>query len=826
MYHTTVCSFISGIEEGVFYSNLQKQTSTQVGPPVSYENLASLLKNISQNNPEFKNVDILFEYNPPMYGGYCDVVIVGQKKGIPAAYFIELKDWNNVSCVSWKTNDGIHIDYRGNATEHPAAQVKGYVEACQNTHSAFVAPYGNPPVTKGGVFFTAMSLDDPAAGKSWKNDEFNDLTSEYQVWGTDNNSKNAFKDDIISIIDQKDFRFCNAFIQGYFKQSKNLHERLGQALDAVLHGSQDGVFLPFANLVNEQEIAYKNILTQIKNAILENSPKKHVFVIKGQPGSGKTAVAANLLIGALRISRENDVNGNIIFTSSSTNSATWKSALRVKGLKHILKLSNKINPGLHGGKQPTYMQLFAPEFRDLLLPPDDGQNNPPEKFDASKWREIFDVVRTHKIKDLEEYLSCQLEENMYHCVICDEAHSLVKRFNDETGEAIDSSRIGGWYPAAGPQAYYIIYSSKVSVFLMEDAQGIQDREKTKVEDIEKYATYLNAEYHFIELKEQFRCGGSREYIDWVSTLTNESPLKNHKDWKDKFHTSIVDYPAELDKFLVEKINQGNMVRLLSTYSVPWITKNLSVSAKATLDFSQMDFYFKDGDGQGNPWGKCWNSPGQFIVPTTNVNMLTNSLFEVGYPQEIRGWDFDYLGILWLDDLVWREEGGWGIRANMTEDAPFRGKEAGPWFGPFQDDAVASSRKAAEKEFNSLKKSMNNEINSLKKSLKALNSSLGNLERRLSRCNRIDVQRELQQQITEIKNDISFTEEKLKEKESKWQEFLTVDKIIFKHPDFPKVNELIDGLFRIYRILLTRALKGNVIYVKDPETRDHLRDLLK
>ena len=56
--------------------------------------------------------------------------------------------------------------------------------------------------------------------------------------------------------------------------------------------------------------------------------------------------------------------------------------------------------------------------------------------------------------------------------------------------------------------------------------------------------------------------------------------------------------------------------------------------------------------------------------------------------------------------------------------------------------------------------------------------------------------------------------------------MTVNRIFFKHPDFPELNNLIDIQLRIYRILLTRALKGNVIYVKDPETREHLRDLLK
>ena len=48
----------------------------------------------------------------------------------------------------------------------------------------------------------------------------------------------------------------------------------------------------------------------------------------------------------------------------------------------------------------------------------------------------------------------------------------------------------------------------------------------------------------------------------------------------------------------------------------------------------------------------------------------------------------------------------------------------------------------------------------------------------------------------------------------------------KNTEYPQLRKLFVTMFRIYRILLTRALKGNVIYVKDPETREHLRELLK
>ncbi len=44
---------------------------------------------------------------------------------------------------------------------------------------------------------------------------------------------------------------------------------------------------------------------------------------------------------------------------------------------------------------------------------------------------------------------------------------------------------------------------------------------------------------------------------------------------------------------------------------------------------------------------------------TGSRMADDSLCEVGCPYAIRGFDYDYVGILWLDDLRWRL-GKWEI----------------------------------------------------------------------------------------------------------------------------------------------------------------------
>ena len=51
-------------------------------------------------------------------------------------------------------------------------------------------------------------------------------------------------------------------------------------------------------------------------------------------------------------------------------------------------------------------------------------------------------------------------------------------------------------------------------------------------------------------------------------------------------------------------------------------------------------------------------------------MNTNPLNEVGCPYVVRGFDYDYLGVLWLDDLVWRGN-RWSIQLNSVHETAIK-----------------------------------------------------------------------------------------------------------------------------------------------------------
>ena len=55
-------------------------------------------------------------------------------------------------------------------------------------------------------------------------------------------------------------------------------------------------------------------------------------------------------------------------------------------------------------------------------------------------------------------------------------------------------------------------------------------------------------------------------------------------------------------------------------------------------------------------------------------MHEDPLCEVGCPYAVRGFDFDYIGLLWLSDLVWRN-GNWEINPDDIFETGFSRKLA-------------------------------------------------------------------------------------------------------------------------------------------------------
>ena len=115
---------------------------------------------------------------------------------------------------------------------------------------------------------------------------------------------------------------------------------------------------------------------------------------------------------------------------------------------------------------------------------------------------------------------------------------------------------------------------------------------------------------------------------------------------------IVDDPEALEDALRVRAQAGDSVRLVAPYGRLWKTKR--VREPHALPPEQRDFNIRfTRDGQQRLWSKIWNyAPAEdytlFVQAPPGTKMHDDPLSEVGCPYVVRGFDYAYLGVLWLN----------------------------------------------------------------------------------------------------------------------------------------------------------------------------------
>ncbi len=566
---------------------------------------------------------ISLEYKLPAASAWCDAVLLGMGKVVPSAVMIELKNWDSKG-IKPASRENL-VDYHGVLVSHPSDQVRGYVEYCQNFHSTVLKE--NATVV-GCVFFTnAHDLD------TYRQFPYTDLVSEYPVFSSkDNDIHSIFPNFLAQYLKKPDFTFAQNFESGSYAQNRCLIEQIA---DLILD-DQKTIFI----LLDEQRRGYEFCLAEIDEVLNNaNTEDKTVIIIEGPPGSGKSVLAAKLWA---TLSKNSAIKNSVVMTSTSSSQNTNWSTLFQKQTntrlgKGVIIKSTQYNPGL----TPSWVLKMRKKGFGIAV--NDWHNNVKLFLDENNNR---------------------MPDNHIEISIVDEAHALI----DPSTPNKEGVGFSGWCAHAGPQAYHIIRVSQISIFLMDPLQSYRDNETTTKESIEIWSKELGVKnIRYISLGDaQFRCGGSKEYIYWLNDLLGlEKGKQDGISWKKKenhqggFHFNIVDDPKQLDEELSIQINKRKTVRLVATYSRKWKTKN--VAEPHSLSGEKMDFHIPyQRNGQKEFWSRIWNfAPEQkyqlFVQAIPGSRMELDPLCEVGCPYVVRGFDYDYLGVLWLKDLVWRND---------------------------------------------------------------------------------------------------------------------------------------------------------------------------
>jgi hypothetical protein len=264
-------------------------------------------------------------------------------------------------------------------------------------------------------------------------------------------------------------------------------------------------------------------------------------------------------------------------------------------------------------------------------------------------------ARAPRVKKMFQYFNSFMgtEANSLDALILDEAHRIRETsVNRWTKAEFRSGR---------PQIDELIAAARVPVFLLDEFQVVRPGEQGTVEDIEANAQARGIRVVKIDLADQFRCGGSEEYLLWVKRLlglTPGGPIQWIGD--PRFDVEVVDSPAEMEASLATRIADGYSGRMAAGYCWPWSDPRPDGTLVRDVKI----------DG----WSRPWNLKGERSVggaPAAALWATDPAGFEqVGCVYTAQGFEYDYAGVIIGPDLVWRDD-GWTMVRSANKDPDFR-----------------------------------------------------------------------------------------------------------------------------------------------------------
>ena len=154
-----------------------------------------------------------------------------------------------------------------------------------------------------------------------------------------------------------------------------------------------------------------------------------------------------------------------------------------------------------------------------------------------------------------------------------------------------------------------------------------------------------------KLEAQFRCSGSDGFINWVNnTLEIERTANVLWNSNDKFDFRIVESPGELEKLIKERIQAGATGRLTAGFCWPWSDPEPSGSLVSDVTIGE---YVR-------PWNAKSNA-GRLVREVPPENLLahdTRGSDQIGFIYTAQGFEFDYVGVIFGPDLLYRHGIGW------------------------------------------------------------------------------------------------------------------------------------------------------------------------
>lgn len=265
-------------------------------------------------------------------------------------------------------------------------------------------------------------------------------------------------------------------------------------------------------LLDEQVVGFDLIHRQVERTIpvfedlSEDAATRTVFILRGGPGSGKSAIARELrrVLGA-----------------------GWARTVLASGSRAYTETLREMESQPAGpGERKLTKRAAARNY---------------------KYFNSFSRVNPERIDVL----------------ICDEAHRIRRTSTNQWTPKTTRNE-------ERPQIDELLQAARVTVFLLDDHQSIRPDEVGTAAYVKDFAKNGGHEVQVHELGGIFRSGGSRAYQDWVQGLLGLSETDPWGWLPDgRMQVLVANSPEELEIFIRQRHVEGLRARITAGFCWPW-----------------------------------------------------------------------------------------------------------------------------------------------------------------------------------------------------------------------------------------------------------------
>lgn len=328
---------------------------------------------------------------------------------------------------------------------------------------------------------------------------------------------------------------------------------------------------------------------------------------------------------SLQDSLNSMLQGNKEFVMIDDQKVVYETALHLA--KEALRTTTKqvlvVEGGPGTGKSVLAINLLVEATNRSLVAQYVTKNAAPRNIYATKLKQNF---RKGHIDNLftgsGSYVNAPANE--FDVLVVDEAH----RLNEKSGLF---SNLGE------NQVKEIMNASKLSIFFIDERQRVTLKDIGSIGAIKKFAKELGANVTKMKLDSQFRCNGSDGYLSWIDDVLQIRVTANAHYMGTNYDFRIYTDPNEMREEINRLNKKNNKSRMVAGYCWNWIKEG-----KSNTNFHDIEL-------PEHKFGMSWNldNSATWAIDESSVN-------EIGCIHTCQGLEFDYVGVVIGEDLVYRD----------------------------------------------------------------------------------------------------------------------------------------------------------------------------